>query len=97
MPIMSHRAGVLGEMVAQWCWGWRQGGSMHPESHSWLHLGRARQEALPPGWRRNGRAIRVLSNPRPPPAPAPTASAPTASPVTLQGSALQPALDPGKN
>ena len=74
---------------------------MHPESHSWLHLGRARQEALPPGWRRNGRAIRVLSNPRPPaPAPtasAPTASAPTASPVTLQGSALQPALDPGKN
>lgn len=64
---------------------------MHPESHSWLHLGRARQEALPPGWRRNSRAIRVLSNPRPP------APAPTASPVTLQGSALQPALDPGKN
>lgn len=33
---------------------------MHPESHSWPHLGRARQEALPPGWRRNGRAIPVL-------------------------------------
>ena len=27
---------------------------MHPESHGWLHRGRARQEALPPGWRRNG-------------------------------------------
>ena len=33
---------------------------MHPESHSWPHLGRARQEARPPGWRRNGRAIPVL-------------------------------------
>lgn len=44
---------------------------MRPESHSWLHLGRARQEALPPGWRRNGRAIECCPTPAPPPLPPP--------------------------
>lgn len=90
--IMSHRAGVLGEMVAQWCWGGVREVVCtlnHTAGCIWGEPGRKRcpqdggETAVPSG-------PDAVQPPAPPPLPPP----PPLSP--LQGSALQPALDPGK-
>lgn len=82
-------AGVLGEMVAQWCWGYVREVVCTLESIAGWHLGRACGSAAP---RMEEKQPCHPSAVQPRPAPAPTAS-----PVTPAGLYLQPALDPGKN
>lgn len=85
LPSKAPHAAVLGEPVL-W-WGWGQGLVCYL-TYTAGSIWEREAGGLPPGWRRNGNALHATPTPNIPPPPA--------SPVTLQGCALQPALDPGK-